>query len=138
MSVILAIIGAVLLGAAVWTGIEWRRRRNGRIKQAPFLEGWKELQKFCAHKETWPSAITQADELLNRALKKRRFKGKSMGERLVSAQRSLSDNDGIWSSHNLAKKLKEGKAVRLTERQVKQALINFRQAMRDIGALPHD
>lgn len=138
MSVILAIIGAVLLGVAVWTGIEWRRRRNGRIKQAPFLEGWKELQKFCAHKETWPSAITQADELLNRALKKRRFKGKSMGERLVSAQRSLSDNDGIWSSHNLAKKLKEGKAVRLSERQVKQALINFRQAMRDIGALPND
>lgn len=138
MSVILAIIGAVLLGLVVWTGIEWRRRRNGWIKQAPFLEGWKELQKFCAHKETWPSAITQADELLNRALKKRRFKGKSMGERLVSAQRSLSDNDGIWSSHNLAKKLKEGKAVRLSERQVKQALINFRQALRDIGALPHD
>lgn len=138
MKAILLILLAVLLSAVVAVLISWRRRKSGKFKQEPFVNQWKDLQKFCANKETWSKAIIASDELLNKALKKRRFKGKSMGERLVSAQRSLSDNDGIWSSHNLSKKLKTDGNVRLREKQVKQALINFRQALKDVGALPSD
>lgn len=134
----LVIIGAVLLAAATALAVlRWRRKR-GKFKQEPFIAQWKDLQKYCAQKETWANAIIASDELLNKALKKHRFKGKSMGERLVSAQHSLSDNDGVWSSHNLSKKLQAATNVRLREKQVKQALINFRQALKDVGALPND
>lgn len=138
MKWILIAIAVVIVLVVAALFVRWRRRKAGKFKQAPFINEWKNLQKFCAHKETWAQAILASDELLNKALKKRRFKGKSMGERLVSAQRSLSDNDGIWSSHNLSKKLKADDNIRLREKQVKQALINFRQALKDIGALPND
>lgn len=136
--IVLVIVMVVILLAVGSILVVWRRRKAGKFKQEPFVKQWKELQKFCAQKETWAKAINASDDLLNKALKKRRFKGKSMGERLVSAQRSLSDNDGVWSSHNLSKKLKAGDNVRLREKQVKQALVNFRQALKDIGALPSE
>ncbi|MDB5164079.1 MAG: hypothetical protein JWS12_697 [Candidatus Saccharibacteria bacterium] len=138
MKIILIAIAAIVVSGLLSIFISRRRRKSGRFKQAPFVNQWKQLQKYCSNKETWAKAIMASDELLNKALKKRRFKGKRMGERLVSAQHALSDNDGVWSSHNLSKKLKEGTNVRLREKQVKQALIHFRQALKDIGALPDD
>lgn len=106
-----------------------------KLKTRYFVAQWRELQKHCRDKKTWPHALAQADKLLDRALKKRKFKGKTMGERLVSAQRSFSDNDGVWFAHNLAKKAIAD--ARLQEADVKEALICFRQALRDIGALPN-
>lgn len=73
--------------------------------------------------------------MLDKALIKRRYKGKSMGERLVSAQRSLSNNDSVWFAHNLVKKILSDENLRLREADVKDALVGFRQALRDLGAL---
>ncbi len=109
--------------------------RRNRIKPAKFKEQWKELQKFCKSKDTWPLAIINADKLLDEALKKKRLKGKSMGERLVEAQKLLTDNDAVWHAHNLAKKLLDETPSRLKETDVKKSLIGIRQALRDLGAL---
>ena len=106
-----------------------------KLKVKKFQEQWKELQKYCASKETWALAVVDADKLLDEALKKKGIKGKSMGERLVEAQRQLSDNDGVWFAHNLAKKLLEDSVSRLREADVKKSLVGVRQALRDLGAL---
>lgn len=106
-----------------------------KLKAKKYQEKWKELQKFCASKETWPLAVITADKLLDEALKKKKMKGKSMGERLVEAQRQLTDNDGVWFAHNLAKKLADDSVGRLREADVKKSLVGVRQALRDLGAL---
>jgi hypothetical protein len=133
--IILALAGGlVILIVLLIVGLKIRKRRNSRPQN--FRKKWNELQKFCANRETWPLAVISADKLLDEALKKRRLKGKSMGERLVSAQRRLNNNDGVWYAHNLAKKLKDSTAnVKLREGDVKKALIGVRQAMRDLGVL---
>lgn len=112
------------------------RRLPKRLKADYFMGHWKQLQKHLKDKKTWSEAIIEADKLLDRALKKRKFKGKSMGERMVAAQRIFSDNDGVWYAHNLSKKILSNDNLRLKEADVKDALICFRQALRDIGALP--
>lgn len=109
-----------------------------RLKAEYFVIQWKDLQAMCKDKTTWPDALKDADKLLDRALKKRKFKGKTMGERMVSAQRTFSDNDGAWFAHNLQKKIKADPAFKLKESDVKDALVGFRQALRDIGALPNN
>lgn len=109
-----------------------------RLKRDYFITRWKELQSYCKDKKTWPDALAEADKLLDLALKKRKFKGKSMGERMVAAQRTFTDNDRAWFAHNLAKKVRSNDPkLRLKESDVKDALIGFRQALRDIGALPN-
>lgn len=106
-------------------------------KPEKFATKWKDLQAYCRDKATWKDALLEADKLLDKALKKRKFKGKSMGERLVNAQRFITDNDDIWDAHNLVKKLIDApEKVRLKEDDVREALISFREALKDLGALP--
>ncbi len=109
-----------------------------RLNTQKFQAKWSDLQKLCKHPDTWPEAVQRADKLLDDALRKRRFKGKKMGERIVSAQRRFSDNDAVWYAHNLTKKLSEQPEKVLKEPEVKQALVGFRQALRDLGALEND
>ncbi len=110
-----------------------------KLKQAGFVKGWKTAQQYCKDKATWPNALEEADKLLRSALKKRKFKGKSMGEKMVSAQRLFTDNDSLWYAHNLYKKvIAPDSKKRLKESEVKDALVGFRQALRDLGALPKD
>lgn len=108
-----------------------------RVKKKKCVASWRDLQNFCKDKDTWPDAIESADNLLNKVLKKKKLKGKSMGERLVSAQHMLSDNDAVWFAHNYHKKIVANPKIKLKEQDVKKALIGFRQALMDIGALPN-
>lgn len=130
---VLIAIGALLAVASL---VVIAVRVPKRLKSEYFVARWKELQQHCKDKQTWPQALQEADKLLDRALKKRKFKGKTMGERMVSAQRTFTDNDAAWFAHNVYKKVMADPNFKLRESDVKNALIGFRQALRDLGALP--
>lgn len=125
-------VAAILLIMAAGALFRFKPRKLNRLD---FQKRWAELQKLCRHQETWPLAVINADKLLDDALKKLRFRGKTMGERLVAAQHSFSDNDGVWYGHKLRNKLVHEPEVRLREGDVKNALIGIRQALKDLGAL---
>ena len=115
------------------------KRKPKKLKSTFYVTKWRSLQKLCADRKNWPDAVRQADFLLDTALKKKRFKGKTMGARLMAAQRQISDNDGIWAAHNLAKKIAEQtkakKAIKLTKTEVKESLESFQASLTDLGAL---
>lgn len=106
-----------------------------KLKPQVYSDKWMDIQSFCKDKTAWPQALSDADALLDQALRKRKFKGKSMGERMVSAQRVFTNNDTVWFAHNLYKKVSADPTIKLREAEVKAALLGFRQALRDIGAL---
>src|SRR4051812_16113522 len=81
------------------------RRFSTRLNQNYFRSHWDELLTRVKTADGMALAIIDADKLLDEALKKRHFKGKTMGERLVSAQRNLSDNDSAWYAHKLRNRL---------------------------------
>jgi hypothetical protein len=109
-----------------------------RINKAYYFDAWKNLQKLLFDKKTWAQSIIKADKLLDEALKKRHFKGKSMGERMVSAQRHIKDNDGVWFAHKLSAKLESSPKTRLNKTDTKEALTAIKRALQDLGALPND
>lgn len=133
--IVLIVVGGLTL-LTIFGVIAWRLPK--RLKPEKFDQNWKELQQFCKDKTTWPEAIVAADQLLDKALRKRKLKGKTVGERLVSAQRMLTDNDAVWFAHNLYKKVAADDNLKLKEGDVKQALVGFRQALRDLGALENN
>ena len=134
-----SIIGAIFVAVIVFSIAAFiLRRRPRRLKNEYFVNSWKELQQHCKDKTTWPQALMAADRLLDEALKKRRFRGKSMGERLVAAQRKISNNDSVWYAHNLCKKTIDDADLKLKEAEVKQALMGIRQALKDLGAFRDD
>jgi len=111
------------------------KQRRKPLNVEDFKVKWQTAQKLCANKETWPLAVINADKVLDEALKQCRYKGKSMGERLASAQRDLSDNDGVWYGHKLRNRLVHETDVALKQADVQKALKGIRQALRDLGAL---
>lgn len=106
-----------------------------KLKEDKFVGKWKELEAYCKDKSTWPEALKSADELLDEALKRRRFKGKNMGERMVSAQKEFTNNDDVWFGHKLTKKIAEDPELKLKETDVKSALLGIHRALKDLGAL---
>lgn len=125
---------AIIILLGIVFGAGYLRRRPKLLNSTYFQQKWKETQGYCKDKSTWPLAVINADKLLDEALKRRRFKGKTMGERLVAAQREMSDNDGVWYAHKLRNRLVHEADVKLRESDVKRALIGIRQALKDLGA----
>lgn len=106
-----------------------------RMRRDRFVQKWKTLQERCPDETQWSTAIKEADDLLDEALKKKRVKGKTMGERLVSAQNKFSDNDAVWYGHKLRTKLDANPDMKIGKQEVQKALFGLRQGLRDIGAL---
>jgi hypothetical protein len=131
-----ATIAIVLLVVAAVASLLFWRHRPRQIKSDRFQTKWLELQKMCSDKQKWPEVLVNADKLLDDALKKKHISGKNMGERLVKAQRSLTDNDGVWFGHKLRGQLEADPQKKLKESDIKDALIGIRQALKDLGALP--
>lgn len=109
------------------------RRRS--VKPEHFMAKWRDLQKFCVTRKTWPAAITAADDLLDEALKRRGYKGKTPGERLVAAQHDLSNNEAVWFGHKFSQRIAGEDVRKLRKQDMLEALNGFRQALRDLGAL---
>ncbi len=127
----IAFIAAVLLIIFALVG----KRIPKPLNKNYFTKEWRYLQAMCSSKDTWPLAIINADKLLDTALKKRSFSGKTMGERMVSAQKKFSNIDGVWYAHKLRNRLVHEQDINLREKDVKEALVGIRQALKDLGAL---
>jgi hypothetical protein len=125
------IFGIIILGLMARFG----PRRAPRLNQEYFQHQWMELLARVKTPEGMMLAIIDADKLLDQALKKRHFRGKTMGERLVSAQRFISDNDSAWYAHKLRNRLVHEPNVKLKKKEAQMALSGFRQSLKDLGAL---
>ncbi|MFZ1483617.1 MAG: hypothetical protein WAS36_01230 [Candidatus Saccharimonadales bacterium] len=112
-----------------------KRSRPQELDMAAYKTGWKSVEKKLKDESLWALAIIEADDLLASALKTRRYKGRNMGERLVSAQRDIADNPNVWFAHKLKKRIAIQESPKLKKKEVKTALLGLRGALRDIGAL---
>lgn len=130
--IVIAVVAISVIGTGAYA--IWRRRQP--LNTERFQEKWRQLQQLCRNKEDWPQAIADADTLLDEALRKKRISGKTMGERMVKAQRIFTDNDSVWFGHKLRSKIESDPGVKLKEDDVKTALVGIRQALKDLGALP--
>jgi len=130
------VFGLLMLVVVTKTGPRFGTSKKKLLNQQYFQDRWLEL---LARVKTSPEgmvlAVIDADKLLDDALKKSHFKGKTMGERLVSAQRSISDNDAVWYAHKLRNRLVHEPDVKLKRTEAQNALQGFRQGLKDLGAI---
>lgn len=109
--------------------------RPRKINTGYCAERWQTIQKHCADKKEWHMAIANADRLLDDVLKRRHYKGKTTGERLVSAQHDFTNNESLWFGHKLYNRIHDDGLVKISKQDTLEALGGFRQALKDLGAL---
>lgn len=137
MSTTLLLVGCIVFGLIVLVIIGRFTRRLPRkgLNHEYFQTRWVEVLAKVKTPEGMILAVIDSDKLLDEALKRRHFKGRTMGERMVSAQRTFSDNDAVWYAHKLRNRLVHEADVRLKENETKRALAGIRQGLKDVGAL---
>ena len=106
-----------------------------RLNQRYYQKKWLEILVRVKTYDGMILAVIDADKLFDEALKKRSYRGKTMGERLVAAQHEISDNDAVWYAHKLRNRLVHEPTVRLRKNEAKNALAGIRQGLKDLGAL---
>jgi hypothetical protein len=111
------------------------KHKPHRLNQQYYQKKWLEILVRVKTYDGMILAVIDADKLLDEALKKRSYRGKTMGERLVAAQHEISDNDIVWYAHKLRNRLVHEPTLRLRKNEAKNALAGFRQALKDLGAL---
>ncbi len=111
-------------------------KRTGRLDQDYFNRQWEEIvSMYQRSEELWPQAIIKADILLDEALKKQKYRGKNMGERLVEANRIFRDPDSVWRAHKTRNRLVHEPNAKVNRNNASATMRGFRKALKDLGAL---
>lgn len=130
------LVSAIAFGIIMLVAVTiFSRKHHGKLNHDYFQKKWLELLTRVKTPEGMMLAIIDADKLLDEALRKRGFRGKTLGERLVAAQRSLTNNDSVWYAHKLRNQLVHEPNVRLKKAEAQNALAGFKQGLIDLGAL---
>lgn len=133
MIIMIASISAVVV--LIIAGLLVKKFTPGKLNSESYARRWQAVQKHCANKKSWVTAVVEADHLLDEVLKKRRYKGKTTGERLVKAQHDLKNNESVWFGHKLCNRIKQEELKKISKHDTLESLSGFRQALKDLGAL---
>jgi hypothetical protein len=129
---------AVLLAAIVGVVVLVFAGKNGpRLNTQRYQTKWLEIENTLSRDNpaSWQVAILSADKLLDQALRDRRVKGKTMGERMKTANKMWRNADHVWSAHKIRNKLAHEPDATITYDIALRALSAFKQGLKDMGAI---
>lgn len=135
---ILFLLVAVLLLAVVGVVyLVFSSKGNAKLNVARYQTKWLEIENSVsrANEASWQVAIFNADKLLDQALRESRYNGKTMGERMKSAQKVWSNANYVWGAHKVRNRLAHETDVKLSYDITLRSLSAFKQALKDLGAI---
>lgn len=148
MSMIWLLIGALALGLLILAVISADqsnpKRRNGKRRSSNRIGGvdrefvqtrWVAIEGMASGGGSLRDAVSEADKLLDYVLKQSGVPGDTMGERLKRGGDRFSDINAIWSAHKLRNALAHEAKFDLVPSMAREAIRDFRQGLKDLGAL---
>lgn len=145
--IVVAVAGVIIM-ALVQTNPQHRRHRKsarpvassrgyrGFVDRAETTSRWNTIMAVSnTGASGLKSSINEADKLLDHVLKQLGYGGERMGERLKQAGPRFSDQNAVWRAHKLRNALAHEIGFDLVPNQAKEALHDFEQALKDLGAL---
>src|SRR3989338_468755 len=102
-TIVLAALVALSLGVLYLASVVAKRASG--LNQRYYQKKWQEILILSKLPTGFQLSVIEADKLVDQALKRCNYRGKTMGERLVSAGKALKDQDAIWRAHKLRNRL---------------------------------
>lgn len=134
----LFILIAILLAAIVGViFLVFGTKRVPQLDREVYQTRWLEIEHAvdASDSSSWQLSVIRADKLLDKALIERRLRGKTMGERMKSAQTIWKHADHVWSAHKLRNQVAHETDVHLTRDMTMRALSAYKQGLKDLGAI---
>lgn len=131
------IIAVLVVGVMILVAMFLTKKRayhfNKEKYQARFLAIENHLVK--TNSATFMKTVIDGDKLLDKAMVEMGIPGKTMGDRLKHSKDKFSDINAVWKAHKLRNALAHEDDLEITYRQAQVALMIYKQALKDIGAI---
>ncbi len=132
------ILVAVLLAAIVGVVYLMVTSKHGsQLNVQRYQTKWLEIENSVTRDNaaSWQLAIMNADKLLDQALRERRFKGQTMGERMKSANKAWKNANHVWGAHKIRNQLAHEVNAKVSYEITLRSLSAFKQGLKDLGAI---
>lgn len=132
------ILVAVLLAAIVGViYLSFASKMSAKLHVQKYQSSWLAIENGVSRNNaaSWQLAIINADKLLDQALRERRFRGKTMGERMKVANKTWRNPDHVWGAHKIRNRLAHETDMSVDYETTLRTLSAFKQALKDLGAI---
>jgi hypothetical protein len=134
MTTMVLILSVAVAGVVFLALLNLVGRNQPGLDRAYYMDAWQKIHIKSRAEETWALAVIDADKLLDHALRKKNFAGKTMAERMVSAKDVFTKRQQVWEAHKYRNLLVHDD-IKVKSDKVLSALQGFRSALKDVGAL---
>jgi hypothetical protein len=136
LSIIFVLAAIIILGAGLFA-LMCLKKSGSKLDIEKYRVKYLEIENSLKRDEpsSYSLVVLNADKLVDAALKDRRIKGETMGERMKNARELFSSNDSIWSAHKLRNHIAHDTDVHISYNDASIALANFKRALKDLGAI---
>ncbi len=131
LEVFLIAAGLIILGSLM-TYIAWS---NNGLNKNYYKKRWSQIEQTSKNGDSGLRvAVIDGDKLVDQALKDRRIRGNTMGERMKQAS-YMKSIDNLWTAHKLRNKLVHEPDVKLKKSTALSALSAYKKSLKELGAL---
>lgn len=137
LSVVLFIAAVLIFGGLLFIVISLAKNSPRTIDQDKYRSRWMSIETKLKRDDqnTHIVCVLDADKLLDQALRDRGLSGKTMAERMKQCQGKWTNGNGVWAAHKLRNRLAHETDVRIDYERARQALIAYKQGLKDMGAI---
>lgn len=131
------LISILIVALVVVIYLVFTRKSSPALSRQKYQTKWLEIENSIGRDNlaSQHMAILNADKLLDKALQERRFKGKTMGERMKSANKLWHNPNHVWGAHKIRNQLAHEADTVVAYDTVRRALSAYKQALIDLGAI---
>lgn len=137
LSIIFFFSAILIFGGLLFAFISLTKNSPRMLDQDKFRSRWMAIESQLKRDDThsYTVCILDADKLLDQALRDRGLAGKTMAERMKQCQGKWTNGNGVWAAHKLRNRLAHETDARVDYDRAKQALIAYKQGLKDVGAI---
>lgn len=131
------LVGVIILGLLLFIFISFSKKGTHQLDLEKYRVKYLEIENNLKKDDDLSCHMTiiNADKLLDQALKDIGYSGATMGERLKSARSKFKNNNKVWEAHKLRNRIVHEPNVSLSYRDCRIALLGFKEALKDLGAI---
>lgn len=135
----IGIILTAIIGIAVIAAVTLLPHKVNPVNKDYYKKKWQEIVALIRDPNSsdihYKMVVIEADKLFDHAMKAKKIKGETMGERLKTLGSSASNINDVWRVHKLRNKLVHEPDASVNRRQSSDALRVYKRALKDIGVV---
>lgn len=131
------LLAVLIVGVLVMVIVVVTQRGPAELNRKKYQEKWLVIENSLDKnvRLSYTMAIMNADKLLDLALREKRIKGATMGERMKQAQSLWTNANVTWAAHKLRNRIAHEDDIAISYDIARRGLASFKQSLKDLGAI---